>query len=85
MPGAFNYHICKDFPIKYIRMDNTGENQAINKLCKWRGVKVACFPPNIRKLKNMVEHSFAFRWEIVIILMQNITLKAIKPAMSLHD
>ena len=63
----------KDF--KHLRMDNSGENQAIARSCKESDMKVEFVPPDAPKINDMVEHGFAIRWETTKTLMQNEGLK----------
>ena len=51
---------CKK-DIKYLRMDNAGENRAIASLCKETDVKVEHIPPGTPKLNNIVECGFTIR------------------------
>ena len=72
---TFKYFQGRSKKVKYLRMDNAGENQAVAKLCKEKDCQVEFTPPDTPKLNNMVERGFAVRWEIAKVLMQNASLK----------
>ena len=61
--------------VQYIRMDNAGENLAVERLCKSNVIGIEYIPSDTPKLNNMVERGFAIRWEISKTLMQNAGLK----------
>ena len=61
--------------VKNLRMENSGENQAIATLYKEKDVKVEHVPPDAPKLNNMVEFGFAIRSETSKTLMQNSGIK----------
>ena len=72
---TFKYFKGQDKKVEYLRMDNAGENLAVERLCKENGVTVEYVPADTPKLNNMVERGFAIRWEIAKTLMQNASLK----------
>ena len=72
---TFEYFSGRGQKVKHIRMDNAGENQAVEKLCKSKDITVEYTPPDTPKLNHMVERGFAIRWEGAKVLMQNAGLK----------
>ena len=49
--------------VKNLRMENSGENQAIATPCKEKDSKDKCVPIDSPNLNNMVECVFTIRWE----------------------
>ena len=73
---AWEFMKTRGTPIQIIRMDNAGENKAVERLCKQEfNIKVEYTPPDTPKLNGIVERGFAIRWEKAKILMQNAGLK----------
>ena len=72
---TFTYFKGRNKKVQYLRMDNAGENIAVEQLCKANGTVVEYVPSDTPKLNNMVERGFAIRWEIAKTLMQNAGLK----------
>ena len=62
-------------PIQAIRMDNAGENLAVEKFCKDKNIRVEYTPPDTPKLNGVIERAFAIRWEKAKILLQAAGLK----------
>ena len=57
-------------PIQAIRMDNVGENLAIENFCKINNINVEYTPPDTPKLNCIIERAFAIRWKKAKILLQ---------------
>ena len=72
---SFKYFKGQNKKVEYLRMDNAGENIAVERLCKENGTEVEYVPADTPKLNNMVERGFAIRWEIAKTLMQNASLR----------
>ena len=72
---TFDFFNGREQKVKHVRMDNAGENQAVEKLCKSKNITVEYTPPDTPKLNHMVERGFAIRWEGAKVLMQNAGLK----------
>ena len=73
---AYNFMKTRHTPIKNLRMDNAGENQAVKQKCISEfGINVEFTPPDTPKLNGKVEQAFAVRWEKAKILMQNANLQ----------
>ena len=72
---TFKYFKGREKDVKYLRIDNAGENQAVATLCKENDVNVEYVPQDPPKLNNMVERGFTIRWETAKTLMQNAGLK----------
>ena len=62
-------------PIQTIRMDNAGENVAVEKFCNENNIQVEYTPPDTPKLNGIIERAFAIRWEKAKILLQAAGLK----------
>ena len=62
-------------PIQAIRMDNAGENLAIENFCRSNNINVEYTPPDTPKLNGIIERAFAIRWEKAKILPQAAGLK----------
>ena len=94
---TFKYCEGRGKKLQCLRMDNAGENSAVERLCKSNGIVIEYTPPDTPKLNNMVERGFANGWEIAKTLMQNsglkdnvkrnikILIEAIKTASFLND
>ena len=63
-------------PIRILRMDNAGENIAVQKKCTtvWN-ITVEKTPPDTPKMNGKIELAFAIQWEKAKILMQAAGLK----------
>jgi len=72
---TFDYFKGRDHKVKHLRMDNAGENQAVERLCKSQNITVEYTPPDMPKLNQMVEWGFTIRWEGAKVLMQIAGLK----------
>ena len=73
---AHDFMKTRGTPIQTIRMDNSGENKEVEKICKNElNIGVEYTPPDTPKLNGVVERGFAIRWEKAKILMQNAGLK----------
>ena len=62
-------------PIRSIRMDNAGENLAVEKFCNENNIAIEYTPPDTPKLNGVIERAFAIRWEKAKILLQAAGLK----------
>ena len=49
----------KGFPVKFIRMDNGGENKALIELCRVKGIVAEVTPPHTPQYNGVVERKFA--------------------------
>jgi hypothetical protein len=49
----------KGFPVKFIRMDNGGENKALIELCRMKGIVAEVTPPHTPQYNGVVERKFA--------------------------
>ena len=58
---AFKYFKGQDKKVECLRMDNAGENLAVEILRKENGTEVEHVPADPPKLNNMVEQGFAIR------------------------
>ena len=70
-----NYFKGRNCPVKFVRMDNAGENLEVERYCKEVNIVVEYTPPDTPQLNHMVERGFAIRWELAKVLMQNANLK----------
>ena len=59
---SFRYFKERDKKVKYLQMNNAGENLAVERLCKENGTEVEYVTADTLKLNNMVERGFAIRW-----------------------
>ena len=58
---CYVYMLNKGDPIQIIRVDSAGENIAVRKFLKEKGVTVEMTVPSEPRLKSVVEHAFAIR------------------------
>ena len=72
---TFKYFKGQNKKVEYLRMDNAGENIAVERLCKENGTEVEYVPADTPKLNNTVERGFVIRWEITKVLIQNASLR----------
>ena len=49
----------KGFDVKFIRMDNGGENKALIELCRMKGIVAEVTPPHTPQHNGVVERKFA--------------------------
>ena len=61
---AYDFMKTRGTLIQTIRMDNSGENKEVEKICKGElNISVEYTPPDTPKSNGIVECEFAIRWE----------------------
>ena len=92
---AFTRFKAVDKPIKYIRMDGGGENEAVKDLCHKYGAEVEQTPPHTPSLNGRIERRFAVLISMAMALIWNAGFQkkikgkllgeAVRTASFLHD